>query len=99
MAQWEDDRLTVVSNSYAADQTRMHVSQMLELPMHKVRVISKYVGGQFGRGDTGDQPFFLFTALLAKKAGRPVKFRHSRRDSFHDTRQPALYHCKVGARG
>jgi CO/xanthine dehydrogenase Mo-binding subunit len=98
MAQWQEDRLTVVSNSYAAEQTRMHVSQMLDLPMHNVRVISKYVGGQFGRGDTGDQPFFLFTALLAKKAGRPVKFKHTRRDSFHDTRQPALYHCKVGAK-
>ncbi len=97
VAEWEDGRLTVFSNSYAADQTRMHVSQMLELPIHKVRVISKYVGGQFGRGDTGDQPFFLFTALLAKKAGRPVKFKHTRRDSFHDTRQGALYHCKVGA--
>ena len=36
--------------------------------------------------------------LLAKRAGRPVKFKHSRRDSFHDTRQPALYHCKVGAK-
>lgn len=98
MAQWEDDHLTIVSNSYAADQTRMHVSQMLEIPIHKVRVISKYVGGQFGRGDTGDQPFFLFTALLARKAGQPVKFKHTRKDSFHDTRQPALYHCKVGAK-
>lgn len=97
MAQWQGDRLTIVSNSYAADQTRMHISQMLALPIHKVRVISKYVGGQFGRGDTGDQPFFLFTALLAKRTGRPVKFKHTRRDSFHDTRQPALYHCKVGA--
>jgi xanthine dehydrogenase molybdenum-binding subunit len=77
VAQWEGDRLTIVSNSYAADQTRMHVSQMLELPIHNVRVVSKYVGGQFGRGDTGDQPFFLFTALLAKKAGAPVKFKHS----------------------
>lgn len=98
MAQWNGERLTIVSNSYAADQTRMHVSQMLAIPIHQVRVISKYVGGQFGRGDTGDQPFFLFTALLAKKAGRPVKFKHSRRDSFHDTRQPALYHCKAGAK-
>lgn len=98
MAQWQGDRVTIVSNSYAADQTRMHISQMLELPIHKVRVISKYVGGQFGRGDTGDQPFFLFTALLAKRTGRPVKFKHTRRDSFHDTRQPALYHCKVGAK-
>lgn len=98
LAQWEGDRLTIVSNSFAADQTRMHVSQLLELPIHKVRVISKYVGGQFGRADTGDQAFFIFTALLAKKAGQPVKFKHTRRDSFHDTRQPALYHCKVGAK-
>jgi CO/xanthine dehydrogenase Mo-binding subunit len=98
LADWQDDRLTILSNSYAADQTRMHVSQMLELPIHKVRVVSKYVGGQFGRGDTGDQPFFIFTALLAKRAGRPVKFKHTRRDSFHDTRQPVLYHCKVGAK-
>jgi xanthine dehydrogenase molybdenum-binding subunit len=98
LAQWQEGQLTIVSNSYAADQTRMHVSQMLDLPIHKVRVISKYVGGQFGRGDTGDQPFFIFTALLAKKAGRPVKFKHTRRDSFHDTRQPVLYHCKVGAK-
>ena len=97
MAQWEGDRLTIVSNSYAVDQTRMHVSQMLEMPLNKVRVISEYVGGQFGRADTGDQPFFIFSALLARKAGRPVKFKHTRRDSFHDTRQPARYHCKVGA--
>jgi xanthine dehydrogenase molybdenum-binding subunit len=91
------DQLTVWSNSYEADQSRMHISQMLGLPIHKVRVVSSYVGGQFGRGDTGDQPFFLFTALLAKRIGRPVKFRHSRRESFHDGRQPAIYTGKVGA--
>lgn len=98
LAQWQDDRLTIWSNSYAADQTRMHISQMLEMPIGKVRTVSHYVGGQVGWGDTGDQPFFLFTALLARKAGRPVKFKHTRRDRFHDTRQPAVYHCKVGAR-
>jgi xanthine dehydrogenase molybdenum-binding subunit len=95
---WTRDRLTVWSNSYEADQSRMHMSQMLELPIHKVRVISPYVGGQFGRGDTGDQPFFLFTALLSRKTGRPVKFKHTRRESFHDSRQPAIYDGKVGAK-
>ena len=94
---WKADKLTVWSNSYEADQSRMHISQMLGLPLHKVRVISSYVGGQFGRGDTGDQPFFLFTALLARKTGRPVKFKHSRRESFHDSRQPAIYFGKIGA--
>lgn len=95
---WRDDHLTVWSNSYAGEQTRMHISQMLDVPIHQVRVISHYVGGQFGRGDTGDQPFFLFTALLARKAGRPVKFKHTRHDSFHDTRQPMDYRCKAAAR-
>jgi len=95
---WKEEELTVWSNSYAVDQTRMHVSQMLGLPLHRVRAISPYVGGQFGRGDTGDQPFFLFTALLSRRTGRPVKFRHTRRESFHDSRQPAIYTAKVGAK-
>ena len=99
LVEWKGEGLTVWSNSYATDQTRMHVSQMLDLPLHKVRAVSSYVGGQFGRGDTGDQPFFLFTALLARKSGRPVKFRHTRRESFHDSRQPAIYDGKVGIEG
>ena len=95
---WREEKLTLWSNSYEADQSRMHISQMLDLPLHKVRVISSWVGGQFGRGDTGEQPFFLFTALLSKRTGRPVKYKHSRRDSFHDSRQPAIYFGKVGAK-
>ena len=91
VVEWRDDRLTVWSNSYETDQSRMHISQMLGLPLHRVRVVSPYVGGQFGRGDTGDQPFFLFTALLSRKTGRPVKFKHTRHESFHDGRQPAIY--------
>lgn len=95
---WTDEKLTLYSNSFEADQSRMHISQMLDLPINKVHVICSYVGGQFGRGDTGDQPFFLFTAMLSKKTGRPVKFRHTRRESFHDSRQPAIYTAKVGAK-
>jgi xanthine dehydrogenase molybdenum-binding subunit len=98
LVDWKEDKVTVWSNAYAADQCRSHLSQMLDLPVNKVRVISPYVGGQFGRGDTGDQPFFLFTALLSKRTGRPVKFKHTRRESFHDSRQPAIYHGKAGAK-
>ncbi|HUX41503.1 MAG TPA: xanthine dehydrogenase family protein molybdopterin-binding subunit [Rectinemataceae bacterium] len=95
---WKEEELVVWSNSYAVDQTRMHVSQMLGLPIHRVRAVSPYVGGQFGRGDTGDQPFFLFTAILSKRSGRPVKFKHTRRESFHDSRQPADYSARIGAK-
>ncbi len=31
----EGRRLTVWSNSYEADQSRMHISQMLDLPLHR----------------------------------------------------------------
>jgi xanthine dehydrogenase molybdenum-binding subunit len=97
VAEWKNDGLTIWSNSYAADQTRMHVSQMLGVPIAKVRVICPFVGGQFGRGDTGDQTFFIFTAILAKRTGRPVKFRHSRRESFQSGRMPIVYTGKAGA--
>ena len=98
LASWENDKLTIWSNSYEADQTRMHISEMLEIPINKVRVISPYLGGSHGRGDNGDQPFFLFTALLAKKTGRPVKFRHTRGERFHDARTGEIGHCKIGAK-
>ena len=98
LVDWTKEKLTVYSNSYEADQSRMHIAQMFDLPLNKVQVVSSYVGGQFGRGDTGDQPFFLFTALLSRKTGRPVKFKHTRRESFHDSRQPAIYDAKIGAK-
>ncbi|MBI9094782.1 MAG: xanthine dehydrogenase family protein molybdopterin-binding subunit [Sphaerochaeta sp.] len=98
LMQWAEDQLTVWSNSYAADQLRMHISEMLGLPLHRIRAIASYVGGQFGRGDTGDQPFFLITALLSQKTGKPVKYRHTRHQSFLNTRQPAQYTCKAGAK-
>jgi CO/xanthine dehydrogenase Mo-binding subunit len=98
LVDWKADGVTVWSNSYAVDQTRMHFSEMLGLPLHKVRAISSYVGGQFGRNDTGDQPFFLIASLLSKKTGRPVKYRRTRSQSFLNTRQPALYHYKAGAK-
>ncbi len=98
LIEWNREGITVWSNSYEAHQTRMHISEMLDVPLNSVRVVSPYVGGQFGRGDTGDQPFFLFTALLAKRTGRPVWFRHSRRESFHDGRQHVCYEGTIGAK-
>lgn len=98
LAAWEADELTIWSNSYEGDQTRMHISNMLEIPMNKVRVISPYLGGSHGRGDTGDQPFYIFTALLAKKTGQPVKFKHTRRESFPSGRTGELQYCKIGAK-
>lgn len=95
--EWRGDELTCWTNAYQGDQTRMHIAQMLGLPLHKVRVICTYCGASMGRWNVGDQAFFIYTALLAKKAGKPVKFKHTRREDFHDTRQHMNWMCKMGA--
>jgi xanthine dehydrogenase molybdenum-binding subunit len=97
LIRWKGGKLTCWTNLYQADQTRMHIAEMLDLPLNKVRVICPYVGGSFGRGNTGDQIFFIFTALLAKRTGRPVRFKHTRREDFHDTRNAIDYVARLGA--
>jgi len=97
LADWaRDGQITVWSNSYAVDQSRMHLHDMLDAPLNQIRVISPYVGGSFGRGDSGDQPFFVLSALMSKKTGRPVKYRQTR--NFHDTRLSMIGKVKIGAK-
>lgn len=98
MIYWDGEQVVIYTNSYEADHTRMMVANMLDMPLHNVRVICHYLGGSFGRWNTGDQSFFLFTALLARRTGRPVKYKHSRREDFHDTRVQITWSGKLGAR-
>jgi CO/xanthine dehydrogenase Mo-binding subunit/NADPH-dependent glutamate synthase beta subunit-like oxidoreductase/CO/xanthine dehydrogenase FAD-binding subunit len=97
LVRWKGDKLTCWTNLYQADQTRMHIAEMLDLPLNKVRVVCPYVGGSFGRGNVGDQIFFIFTAILARRTGRPVRFKHTRREDFHDTRNAVDYSMRIGA--
>ncbi len=94
---WEKGILTCWTNYYQADQTRLYISQMFGLPLNRVRVMNPYIGGNFGRCNMGEQPFFIFTALLAKRCGRPVRFKMTRREDFHDTRNPVNYLVRLGA--
>ncbi|MHB8867646.1 MAG: xanthine dehydrogenase family protein molybdopterin-binding subunit [Thermoleophilia bacterium] len=96
-AYWNRDQLVFYTNYYQADQTRMYLAQMLGLPLNKVRVINPYAGAQFGRCNAGEQPFFVTVALLAKRTGRPVKYKMSLEEDFHDTRNSIGYVAKVGA--
>jgi CO/xanthine dehydrogenase Mo-binding subunit len=96
LVHWNEDRLVCRTNSYQGDQLRAHLATMLDLPLNKVRVIIPYLGASMGRWNVGDQLFFLFTALLSKRTGRPVRFKHTRREDFHDTRNSIEWHCRMG---
>ena len=95
---WQGEKLTCWNNYYAPDQTRMYISQMTGLPLTSVRVLNPYIGGNFGRCNMGEQSFYIFTALLAKKTGRPVRYKMTRREDFHDTRNAVNYRVKLGAK-
>ena len=97
MIHWMPNKLLCWTNSYQADQLKVHLATMLNLPMHKVRIVIHYLGASMGRWNVGDQLFFLFTALLSKRTRRPVKFKHTRREDFHDTRNSIEWHCRMGA--
>jgi xanthine dehydrogenase molybdenum-binding subunit len=96
LMEYKRGQLTCWTSHYQADQTRMHLCEMLDLPLHKVRAITPYIGGSFGRGNTGEQTYFLYTAILAMRTGRPVLFKHTRREDFHDTRNRIFYNCRMG---
>ena len=53
----------------------------LGIPDEKVRVVSLYMGGNFGNKNQ-NQDADLITAMLAKEAGAPVKLELSRKEDF-----------------
>jgi xanthine dehydrogenase YagR molybdenum-binding subunit len=70
----------------------------LGMPDAKVRVICRYMGGNFGNKNQ-NQDADLITATLAKEAGAPVKLELSRRDDFLGVhgRWPTVHYYKVAA--
>ena len=98
MVDWNDEgEMLVLSDTYGVDQTRWSLHEFFGLPLSKIRVVTPYQGGQHGRADTQEQYFFYVCAMLSKRTGRPVKYRQTRREHFHDTRGITHYTIRLGA--
>ena len=61
---------------------RSSLAIMLDVPYHRIKVITHTAGGSFGGRGTWIYPSHLCAALLAKKTGRPVKIVNSREEDF-----------------
>ncbi len=75
IAKWDGDKLTAWASSQAVHNKRVFLATWLGLPLHKVRIISPYVGGGFGSkaNVVQEEPV---ACLLAMKTGRPVKMTY-----------------------
>lgn len=84
-AYMEKGRVVVVSSTQIPHIVRRVISQSMELPMGKIRVIKPYIGGGFGnKQEVLYEPLNAF--LTMQVGGRPVKLEISREETFAMTR-------------
>jgi 4-hydroxybenzoyl-CoA reductase subunit alpha len=76
-----DGRLTVWSATQVPHYLHRSLSEVLGIPMHRIRVIKPEVGGGFG-GKSDPLPHEIVCAALAIESGRPVKILFDREDVF-----------------
>ena len=98
-AMWHGDgNLTVWSSSQGHFTVREQTAKIVGVPLSKVRAIPMEIGGGFG----GKTMVYLepVAAVLARKAGQPVKVSMSRADVFEGTGPTSGTHTrvKVGAK-
>ena len=98
IAQWDaNGRLTIHSTLGRISLARADIARTLGLPMHRIRVVG-IVGGNFGgKNEITQEPVL---ALLARKAGRPVKGVFDRAEEFtaSTTRHPIIMDYRTGVR-
>lgn len=96
---WEDDKLTLVAPTQSITMCQQNLSQDLDIPIDKIRVIAKYKGGGFGNKGAALN-YDVMAALLSKAANRPVMVEYSRKDDFIGVhaRWPTTQHYKIGVK-
>lgn len=92
------NRITVWSQNDSPHRARKEIAHALGIPQSKVRVLTGYVGGNFG-GKGGLKAEAVAVALAHKVRGRPVKVVFSREECFTAiTRAGCTLYLKTGVR-
>ncbi|MCB9676768.1 MAG: molybdopterin-dependent oxidoreductase [Alphaproteobacteria bacterium] len=99
LAEWDaDGRLTLWSATQVMHYLHRELARQLDVPESKVRVVQPAIGGAFG-GKSEPFDLEICAALLAKKAGRPVKILYTREEVFyaHRGRHPMEFDFRISA--
>src|SRR5438105_167661 len=92
-----DGKVTLWSSTQVVHYVHRALSKVLEMPMHRIRVIGAAHGGGFG-GKTDPFAHEIVVAKLAMVTGRPVKCTLTREEVFyaHRGRHPTLMWYRTG---
>jgi len=98
IATFVDGKVTLWSSTQVVHYVHRALSKVLELPMHRIRVIGAAHGGGFG-GKTDPFAHEIVVCKLAMLTGRPVKCTLTREEVFyaHRGRHPVLMWVRTGA--
>ena len=79
--EWSDGDLTIHESSQFVHGLRGTVAKQIGIPLEKVRVLSRYVGGGFGsRGGATSRTAWV--AIAARRLNRPVRLEPTRMQGF-----------------
>jgi len=94
----EDGGMVLFSSSQHPSEVQKLVAEVLAIPLNKVVVDTRRMGGGFGGKETQAAPWACIAALLANVSGRPVKFKLNRSDDMSMTgkRHPFENNYHVG---
>ncbi|HYA01957.1 MAG TPA: xanthine dehydrogenase family protein molybdopterin-binding subunit, partial [Syntrophobacteria bacterium] len=99
VAKWDGDRLTIWESTQGVYRVQERVASVLGMPLAKVRVIGHYMGGAFGSKLQAGK-YTVIAALLARKAGQPVKLFLTREETYlaAGNRPPSNMRLKAGVK-
>jgi xanthine dehydrogenase molybdenum-binding subunit len=80
IASWDGDELTVWKSSRGVHVDRLNLSLALSIPIAKIRVVGPAMGAGYGNKD--ETRLSIITAIIAQRAGRPVKIELTREEEF-----------------
>jgi len=85
-----DGKYTIYMNTQTLFSARLRIAAALGVPESDVRIIQSAVGGGFG-GKSCDDNNALVSAVLAKKARKPVKLINTREEEFLAGCRPRVF--------
>jgi xanthine dehydrogenase molybdenum-binding subunit len=80
VASWEGENLTVWKSTRGVHADQIGLSLALDVPRANIRVMGQNMGAGFGTKD--ETRLGVITALLAQRAGHPVKIELTRQEEF-----------------
>ena len=80
VADWDGERLTVWKSTRGVHQDRLLLALALGVPRENVRVVGVSMGAGYGGKD--ETRLSVLAAILARRAGKPVKIEASRYEEF-----------------